>query len=76
MIELDEAVLAQQASALGMPVNNILESSDFFGVSPEGLVVPEGEATGTGGDSDSGAGEMVITLGMVLLAAVLAMKLQ
>ena len=76
MIELDEAVLAQQASALGMPVNNILESSDFFGVSPEGLVVPEGEVVGTGGDPDSGAGEMVITLGMVLLAAVLAMKLQ
>ena len=76
MIELDEAVLAQQASVLGMPVNKILESSDFFGVSPEGLVVPEGEAIGTGGDPDSGAGEMLITLGMVLLAAVLAMKLQ
>ena len=76
MIELDEAVLAQQASALGMPVNKILESVDFFGVSPESLVVPEGEAIGTGGDPDSGEGEMLITLGMVLLAAVLAMKLQ
>jgi len=59
MIELDEAVLAQQASALGMPVNNILESADFFGVSPEGLVVPEGEAIGTGGTIYSVTGQIL-----------------
>lgn len=70
MIALDETALAQQASALGTPVNTILESSEFSAVSPEGLQVPGDE---TGGN---GAGGMVVTVGTVLLAAVLAMKLQ
>ena len=79
MIALDETALAQQASALGTPVNTILESSEFSAVSPEGLEVPEGlqipgsEIISTEG---SGAGAMIVTLGTVLLAAVLAMKLQ
>ena len=46
-IELDETVLTQQANSLGMPVNTILESPDLSGVSPDGLVVPGGEAIGT-----------------------------
>lgn len=73
MIALDETALAQQASALGTPVNTILESSEFSAVSPEGLQVPGDEIIDTGG---SGAGGMVVTFGTVLLAAVLAMKLQ
>ena len=79
MIALDETALAQQASALGTPVNTILESSEFSAVSPEGLEVPEGlqipggEIISTEG---SGAGAIMVTLGTVLLAAVLAMKLQ
>ena len=74
MIALDETALAQQASALGTPVNTILESSEFSAVSPDGLQVPGGgEIISTEG---SGAGAMVVTLGTVLLAAVLAMKLQ
>ena len=79
MIALDETALAQQASALGTPVNTILESSEFSAVSPEGLEVPEslqipgGEIISTEG---SGAGAMMVTLGAVLLAAVLAMELQ
>ena len=73
-IELDETVLTQQANSLGMPVNTILESPDLSGVSPDGLVVPGGEAIGTGGES--GAGTMVATLGVVLLVAALAVELQ
>ena len=79
MIALDETALAQQASALGTPVNTILESSEFSAVSPAGLEVPEGlqipggEIISTEG---SGAGAMMVTLGTVLLAAVLAMELQ
>ena len=73
MIALDETALAQQASALGTPVNTILESSEFSAVSPEGLQVPGDEIIDTGG---SGAGGMVVTFVTVLLAAVLAMKLQ
>ena len=73
MIALDETALAQQASALGTPVNTILESSEFSAVSPEGLQIPGGEIISTEG---SRAGAMTVTLGTVLLAAVLAMKLQ
>ena len=73
VIALDETALAQQASALGTPVNTILESSEFSAVSPEGLVVPGSEIISTEG---SGAGAMMVTLGTVLLAAVLAMALQ
>ena len=73
VIALDETALAQQASALGTPVNTILESSEFSAVSPEGLQVPGDEIIDTGG---SGAGGMAVTFGTVLLAAVLAMKLQ
>ena len=73
VIALDETALAQQASALGTPVNTILESSEFSAVSPEGLQIPGGENISTEG---SGAGAMTVTLGTVLLAAVLAMKLQ
>ena len=73
VIVLDETALAQQASALGTPVNTILESSEFSAVSPEGLQVPGDEIIDTGG---SGAGGMVVTFVTVLLAAVLAMKLQ
>ena len=78
MIALDETALAQQASALGTPVNTILESSEFSAVSPEGLEVPEGLQIPGGEISTegSGAGAMMVTLGTVLLAAVLAMKLQ
>ena len=75
-IELDETVLTQQANSLGMPVNTILESPDLSGISPDGLVVPGGEAIGTGGESGSGAGKMVATLGVVLLVAALAVELQ
>ena len=78
MIALDETALAQQASALGTPVNTILESSEFSAVSPEGLEVPEGLQIPGGEISTegSGAGAMMVTLGTVLLAAVLAMELQ
>ena len=71
VIVLDETALAQQASALGAPVNTILESSEFSAVSPEGLEVPGGGIT-----EGSGAEAMMVTLGTVLLVAVLAMALQ
>ena len=61
-------------------MNTILESSEFSAVSPEGLEVPEGLQI-PGGEiiistEGSGAGAMMVTLGTVLLAAVLAMELQ
>ena len=69
VIELDEDALARQANALGTPVNMFLESRGFSLVSPDGLEIPSGEPF------PSGAEGMVATLGMVLLAAMVAMKL-
>ena len=69
VIELDEGALARQANALGTPVNMVLESHGFSLVSPDGLEIPSGEPF------PSGAEGMVAVVGMVLLAAVLAMKL-
>ena len=70
VIELDEGALAQQANTLGTPVNRVLESREFSLVSPKGLEIPSGESFPSGGEG------MVAALGMVLLAAVLAIKLQ
>ena len=69
VIELDEDALARQANALGTPVNMFLESRGFSLVSPDGLEIPSSEPF------PSGAEGMVAALGMVLLAAMLAMKL-
>ena len=70
MIELDEGALARQANTLGTPVNRVLESREFSLVSPKGLEIPSGEPFPSGGEG------MVAALGMVLLAVVLAIKLQ
>ena len=70
VIELDEGALAQQANTLGTPVNRVLESREFSLVSPKGLEIPSGEPFPSGGEG------MVAARGMVLLAAVLAIKLQ
>ena len=70
VIELNEGALARQANILGTPVNRVLESRAFSLVSPDGLEIPSGEPFPSGG------GGMVAALGMVLLAAVLAIKLQ
>ena len=70
VIELNEGTLARQANTLGTPVNRVLESREFSLVSPDGLEIPSGEPFPSGGEGVAAA------LGMVLLAAVLAIRLQ
>ena len=69
VIELDEGALARQANTLGTPVNRVLESREFSLVSPDGLEIPSGKPFPSGGEG------MAAGLGMVLLAAVVAIKL-